>query len=98
MKKTLVIAALFAFNTFAASWSGVISDSKCGAKHADASEKSMNCAQGCVKGGAAPVLVSDGKVYKIANADKVKEHVGHKVTVTGDMSGDTITVDTVSMD
>ena len=58
----------------------------------------MNCVKGCVKGGAAPVFVSDGKVYKIANTDKVMDHLGHKVTINGDVKDDTITVETVSMD
>jgi hypothetical protein len=44
------------------------------------------------------VLVnSEGKVYKIANQDKVTAHAGHKVTITGKMEGDTITVDDVKM-
>ena len=46
-----------------------------------------------------PVFVSDGKIYKIAadSKDKVMEHVGHKVTIDGTMSGDTITVSDVKM-
>ena len=97
MKKFAFLFSLFAASMFAAEWTGTISDSKCAAAHADASEKSMACAQKCVKGGASAVLVSDGKVYKIANQDKVQEHVGHKVTVTGNLEGDTVTVDTVRM-
>lgn len=98
MKKILLVTSLFAFSAFAGSWKGTISDEKCAAAHADASEKSMNCVKGCVKGGKAPVFVSDGKVYKIANADKVMDHLGHKVTLNGEMKDDTITVDSVSMD
>jgi hypothetical protein len=82
----------------AADMKGTISDSKCAAAHADASEKSMKCVQACVKGGQKPVLVTaDGKVLKIANPDKVMEHLGHKVTVTGDVEGDTVTIESVSM-
>jgi hypothetical protein len=98
VKKILFVASLFAFSTFAGSWKGTISDEKCAAKHTDASEKSIACVKGCVKGGAAPVFVSDGKVYKIANADKVMDHLGHKVTINGDMKDDTVTVESVSMD
>jgi hypothetical protein len=96
--KTFAIVALFAASAFAAEWKGTISDAKCGAAHADASEKSMKCAQACVKGGQAAVFVSDGKVLKIANQDKVAAHVGHKVTLTGKLDGDTVTVDEVKMD
>ena len=90
--------ALFAACAFAGEWKGTISDSKCGAAHADASEKSMKCVNGCVKGGQKAVFVSDGKVIQIANQDAVKEHLGHKVTLTGKLEGDTVTVDSVKMD
>lgn len=96
--KKFAFVALFAASAFAAEWKGTISDAKCGAAHADASEKSMKCVNGCVKGGQKAVLVSDGKVLQIANQDKVAEHLGHKVTVTGKLDGDTVTVDSVTMD
>jgi hypothetical protein len=41
--------------------------------------------------------VSDGKVYKIANQDKVVAHAGHKVTIEGTVDEDTITVESVKM-
>ena len=96
--KKFAFVALFAVSAFAAEWKGTISDSKCGAAHADASEKSMKCVNGCVKGGQKAVLVTDGKVLKIANQDKVAEHLGHKVTLSGKLDGDTVTVDSVTMD
>jgi len=90
--------ALFSVSAFAETWEGTISDAKCGKAHADASEKSMKCAAACVKGGQAPVFVTgDGKVLKIKNADKVMDHVGHKVSLTGELDGDTVTVDSVKM-
>lgn len=96
--KKFAFVGLFAACAFAAEWKGTISDAKCGAAHADASEKSMACANKCVKGGQKAVFVTDGKVIQIANQDKVAEHVGHKVTLTGKLSGDTVTVDSVTMD
>ncbi len=90
-------AAFLSVNAMAESWQGTISDAKCGKAHADASEKSMKCVQGCVKGGVAPVFVVGDKVLKIKNADKVMDHLGHKVTVTGKLDGDTVTVDSVKM-
>jgi len=87
--------ALFALSAMAAEWTGYISDAKCGAKGgADAHAK---CAETCVKGGSAAVFVSDGKVYKIDDQAKVQDHVGHKVTISGKMTGDTISVDSVKM-
>ena len=52
--------------------------------------------QSCIKRGAPAVFVTeDGKIYKIADQDKVKADAGKKVTITGKMDGDTITVDSV---
>jgi hypothetical protein len=96
MKKVALLAA-FAFAAFAGEWTGAISEAGCGAKHVDGSEKSIACVKGCVKKGAAPVFVTDGKVLKIANADKVEEHLGHKVKITGKLDGDTVTIEKVEM-
>ncbi|MCS6954087.1 MAG: hypothetical protein RMK57_16460 [Bryobacterales bacterium] len=103
MKRAILACSLTAFlwavTASASEWTGYISDAKCGAAHADGSEKSIKCVQACVKGGQAPVFVTaaDKKVLKIANADKVKEHLGHKVKVTGSLKGDTLTIDTIAM-
>ena len=43
------------------------------------------------------LATEDGKIYAITNQDKVKEHAGHKVTVTGKVEGESITVDEVKM-
>ena len=81
-------------------WTGYIADAKCASSKgvAAASDDHAGCAQACVKKGAAAVLMtSDGKVYTIENQDKVVDHVGHKVTLSGKMDGDKITVDSVKM-
>ena len=95
MRKLTVTLALFSAAAFAETWTGTISDANCGAKHTDASEKSMSCVKSCVKKGAAPVFVTGDKVLKIANPDTVMAHLGEKVQVTGDVSGDTVTVEKV---
>ena len=87
--------SMFAFTALAGEYKGYISDEKCGAKHAK--DHNGKCVEGCVKGGAAAVFVSGGKVYKVDDADKVKDHLGHEVTITGDLKGDTIHVESVSM-
>lgn len=80
----------------AASWTGVISDAGCAAKHADPLNEA--CVKKCVEKGQAAVFVTaDGKVLKIANQDAVKEHLGHKVTIDGEVKGDTVTVKSVKM-
>ncbi|MBK5293398.1 MAG: hypothetical protein JJE04_17205 [Acidobacteriia bacterium] len=101
MKKIFVLAvlilALFAMSAMAGEWKGTISESGCGLKHADGGAAAEKCVAGCVKKGAAPVFVTDGKVIKIANADKVMDHLGHKVVLTGKLDNDTVTIDTVKM-
>jgi hypothetical protein len=99
MKKFAFAFSVFAAALMAGEWKGVIADSKCGAAHSDGSEKSMACIKKCISAGAKPVFVSEGKVYEIANAAKVKtEDLGHKVVVTGTVDGKTISIDSVKMD
>ena len=100
MKKVLAVIAFSAMGAFAADFSGYIVDASCAAKQGakSAADGHASCAERCIKGGADAVLVnSEGKVYKIANQDKVTAHAGHKVTITGKMEGDTITVEDVKM-
>ncbi len=98
MKKFALCMALCSVAAFAETWKGTISDAKCGAKHADASEKSQACVKACAKGGSAAVFVTeDGKVVPIHNGDAVTEHLGHKVTITGKMMDGAVHVDTVKM-
>ena len=87
--------SMFTLTAAAAELKGYISDEKCGAKHAK--DNNGKCVEGCVKGGAAPVFVTGGKVYKIDDADKVKDHLGHEVTITGELQGDTVKVESVKM-
>lgn len=80
------------------SWDGWISDSKCGAKGANASHEA--CAKKCIGAGEKPVFVSDKdqKVMQVDNPDALKDHIGHHVQVTGKMSSDgTLHVDKVKM-
>lgn len=98
MKKVVIgfmALSMFALTAMAGEWTGYISDSKCGAK--GAKDAHADCAKSCVKGGATPVFVTDGKVYKIDDASKVADHIGHKVTITGELKGDTVAIESVKM-
>jgi hypothetical protein len=99
MKKVLAVFAFCAISAMAAEWTGYIADANCAGKKEDhgASDDHAACAARCIKSGVAAVFVSDGKVYKISNQDKVVAHAGHKVTISGTMDGDTIKVDEVKM-
>jgi hypothetical protein len=86
-------------------WTGQISDSLCGPKHEEAAEgqgkmPDRDCTLACVRGGSTFVLVaSDGKILQIANQDlaDLKTHAGHKVTITGELKGESITVSKIEM-
>ena len=99
MKKVLAVFAFCAISAMAAEWTGYIEDASCAGKKEDhgAAEDHAACAARCIKGGAPAVLVSEGKVYKIWNQDKVVAHAGKKVTITGTVEGDTIEVENVKM-
>ena len=95
MAATLFAAAL----TMAAdgTWTGYISDSKCGAKGANA--QGGECTTRCVNGGAKYVFVNDAdmKVYVVDAQDKVAAHAGHHVTVKGTVDGETLKLESIEM-
>jgi hypothetical protein len=100
MKKlSLVISlgAMFAVAGLAETLSGTVGDSMCGAKHEAASASDIACIKKCVKGGASPIIISDGKVYQISadSQAKVASMLGQKVTVNGKLDGDTIDIASV---
>ncbi len=103
MKKlvyVLAIGALCTVGALAETIKGTISDSMCGAKHTAASADDAKCVATCIKEhGAEPVVVSDGKVLKIAadSKEKAMPHLGHKVTITGTVADDTVTIESIKM-
>jgi len=98
MKKLTVLAVLaagMAVSAMAADFTGYIIDQNCASKKAMLGN--VACAQACIKKGSPAVLVTDdGTIYKIADQDKVKELAGKKVTISGTMKADTISVDSVA--
>jgi hypothetical protein len=97
MRKNLFVftlgIALASGMAFAESWTGYVSDAKCGAKHNKGTQADINCVTGCIKGGSEAVLVVGDKVVAIANKDKVSDFYGKKVTVTGKLDGGKLTID-----
>ena len=81
-------------------WTGEISDSKCGATHKRMNEhgntkmSDRECTLACVKEGAKYVFVSGGKVYAIENQGlaALAQHAGDTVKLSGQMTGETILV------
>lgn len=97
MKKITAIALMtmgIAASAMAAEFKGFVEDQKCSTN--SAMKGNASCAKSCIKGGSPAVLVTDdGKIYKIANQDKIVSHAGESVTVTGDLKDDTLTIDSV---
>jgi hypothetical protein len=79
---------------FAAEFKGFVEDTKCAGM--PAMKDDAACAQKCIKGGSPAVLVTeDGKILKIADQAKIVSHAGEKVTITGTLKGDTLSIDKV---
>jgi len=78
---------------------GWVSDAKCGAKNASA--KGAECTKKCLAAGEKMVFVTDKdqKVLTVDNPDALKDHIGHHISVKGnvDASASTIHVDSASM-
>jgi hypothetical protein len=110
MTKLIAVFALSAIGSMsamAAEWTGYISDTKCAAassKSAKASEwikpeAFESCVKQCVKAGSPAVFVTlDNKMIKIdaASMEKVTPMLGHKVTVTGQVDGGTMKIDSIA--
>ena len=103
--RVLVIGAFMTgTGAIAATWTGQISDSVCGAHHKTMAEhgkklSARDCTEACVKNGGKYVFVSKGKVYNIENQNfaGLTEHAGHTVNLTGDMNSDSIKASNLEM-
>ena len=92
---TFLVLTMASLPLFAAEWTGWITDEHCGKKGAAEGHKS--CALKCAEDGAALVFYNpaDEKTYKLSDQAAAKEHIGHKVTVTGELDGETIKVEKI---
>jgi len=78
-------------------FSGVVSDSICTAKHDTATNQSAaGCTRVCLKKGAKYALVDGDKIYMLdGGTDYLDKLAGERVTVSGTLNGDTISVRSV---
>ncbi|MGH9502478.1 MAG: hypothetical protein ACRD20_06475 [Terriglobales bacterium] len=81
-------------------FAGMITDSRCGARHRMNSDKtSAECTRSCVRKGAHYVLVDGEKIYALQGDHRQLEKLaGQRVNVTGMLEGDTIKVKTVTQE
>jgi len=103
----LLLAALvaslasFAFAGEAAegSWTGIITDSACGAKGAKAEH--ADCAHKCVKEKGAKYALytpADKQVWVLSNQEEAGKMAGQEVTVKGKADKEKMTIDVASME
>ena len=96
MKKLLVVFGFAAISAMAADVTGYVMDKNCSGNKAMWATKLARSAASA----AAPKRFwrqKTAKIYAISNQDKVKDHAGKKVTVTGKVEGESITVESVKM-
>jgi len=79
-------------------FSGVITDDHCGARHDMRSNKSPSeCTAACLRHGANYILVNGDKSYRLeGNADELARFSGTRVTLTGSLKGNRINVSSVA--
>ena len=76
------------------SYQGVVTDSRCGARHLRNSRLNpTECARLCVRQGAKYVLVDGNRRYKLAGSEEALEKfAGQRIRVSGTRQGETIQV------
>ncbi|MFZ0815204.1 MAG: DUF5818 domain-containing protein [Candidatus Sulfotelmatobacter sp.] len=79
-------------------YEGVVTDTHCGAKHSAAIGKTAaDCARACVHGGAEFALVDGDTIYRLEGDQMLFKRVaGQRVRVVGTLSGDRLTVTSIS--
>ncbi len=93
----LILASVAGFSQSSQTLTGTVSDSMCGAKHMMANVSPAQCTRECVKQGSDYALVSGGKVYTLeGDAKQIDKYAGQSVTVAGTVSGQTVTVKSIS--
>ena len=97
---TVLVLAIIALGAGKSeSFTGVVSDAMCGAKHM--MDGDAACTRACVKKGSAYALVVGEKVYALhtddkAALDQLDKLAGEKATITGIASEETIEVSKVA--
>ena len=80
------------------SFTGVVTDDHCGARHDMGSDKSPSeCAKACVRNGAKYALVDGDRTYSLeGNSEELARAAGLRVTVVGSREGNTIEVNSIA--
>lgn len=97
MKKFLFLFALSAIAALAGTYTGVVSDAGCGAKHVDGSEASVACVKRCAERTGKLVFVVGDVVYNVdkGDNDKLKDYLGKKAKITGTLAEGKLNIEKV---
>lgn len=94
---SLLMIGVAGFSQSGQTLTGTVSDTMCGAKHMMTNVTPAQCTRECVKQGSDYGLVSGSKVYTLKGDSKqIDKYAGQTVTVTGDVSGTTVTVRSIA--
>jgi hypothetical protein len=96
----IVLAVMGAAGTEERELKGHVTDDMCGAEHMMDGMNAKECADECVKMGAAYALFvpSEEKMYLADDAEKLKPYAGEEVVVKGSVSADGKTVTVASIE
>ena len=79
-------------------FSGVITDARCGARHSNREKSASECSRACVRHGSNYIIVNGDKKYElIGELREVAEFAGQRVSLTGVLDGQTIKVSSASL-
>ncbi len=79
-------------------FSGVITDARCGARHTDSEKNASDCARQCVQHGASYTIVDgDSSLVLVGDPHQFSQSAGQRVTLTGILVGNTIEVNAESL-
>lgn len=79
-------------------FSGVVTDMRCGARHTTEGKSAAECATTCVHNGSRYAIVDGDRKYELAGElRQIREFAGQRVTLTGVLDGETIQVTSASL-
>ena len=77
-------------------YTGTVTDTVCGTKHMMKDMDDAQCARMCVEHGADYALAIGSKIYNLkGNKENIGKLAGQKAKITGTITGDTITVESI---
>lgn len=84
---------------FSRSFAGMITDSRCGARHfRNSGKSSAECVRSCVRNGASYILVDGETIYTLeGNPAQLDKLAGERAHVKGMLEGDTIRVKSAAL-